>query len=722
MPKFHTGDVWGGLAAMLVALPQSIAFGITVFSAVDPALLSQGAMAGIIGAIAMGTIAPAFGGTPRLISSPCAPAAAFLAGLTTEAWMKGQAPQPVIALIVLVVLSAGLFQILFSVLGGGKVIKYIPYPVVAGYMSSVGIIIVLGQLPRLLGSADPAVLLHLSVAHVHAVLIAAASLGAMLIGPRLTSQIPAPIFGVFAGLVAYGGLALFDSTYRSLDGNALVIGHLHGEFPLDAALARLQSYGSAPALSLREAILAGATLAVILSIDTLKSCVIVDTVTKSRSDSNRELLGQGLGNVASAMTGGIAGAGTLGATLVNISSGGVTRLSGALTGLFALAALLFLAPVIAWVPIPALSGILILVGARMIDWKIATLALRRRTILDFFVILTVIAVALKFSLMAAAGAGVALSALFFLREQMRGSLIHKKNYGSELSSRRSRLPGEQKAIRESGKRTVLYELQGSLFFGNTDRLFTTISEEMAESQFVILNMRRVQSMDSTAVHMLGQIGAMLADKSGRLFLTDLPEELTRGQEPDRFLKDAGLRAPDSSVESFEDFHYALEWVEDFILKEKHLYHSHTEAPLSLGEIETFQSLSPVQIKEIEPCLEEKSYGPGDVIFRSGDTTDNVFFIRQGIVKIILRIDEHRTHHLASFGRGDFFGDMAFVDHEQRSADAVAETDCELYSLSRSRFDQLLEEDPAIGKEFYENLVRVLAHRFRAVHTELRALE
>lgn len=721
MLKFRAGDIWGGLAAMLVALPQSIAFGITVFSAIDPALLSQGAMAGIIGAIATGTIAPAFGGTPRLISSPCAPAAAFLAGLTTEAWMKGQAPQALIALIVLVVFCAGMFQILFSVLGGGKVIKYIPYPVVAGYMSSVGIIIVLGQLPRLFGAAEPSALLHISAGHFHAVLIASASIAAMLIGPRITNTIPAPIFGVFAGLAAYGGLAIFDPAYRILDGNSLVIGHLHGEFPLDAALSRFQSYASLSVLSLRESILAGATLAVILSIDTLKSCVIVDTVTKSRSDSNRELLGQGLGNVAAAATGGIAGAGTLGATLVNISSGGTTRFSGALTGLFSLAALLFLAPVLAWVPIAALSGILILVGVRMIDWKIAALAVRKTTILDFLVILTVIVVALKFSLMAAAGAGVALSALFFLREQMRGSLIHKKNYGSELSSRRSRLPAEQKVIRESGKRTVLYELQGSLFFGNTDRLFTMISEELAESQFIILDMRRVQSMDSTAVHMLGQISAMLGDRKGRLFLTDIPELLTQGQTVDSFLKESGLGSS-SSITAFEDFHYALEWVEDFLLKEKHLYHSHTEKPLSLNEIETFQSLSPLQIQEIEPCLEQKSYGPGDVIFRSGDTTDSVFFIRQGIVKIMLPITSNRAHHLASFGRGDFFGDMAFVDHEQRSADAVAETDCELYSLSRSRFDELLSQDPAIGKQFYENLVRVLAHRFRAVHTELRALE
>ncbi|HQI19782.1 MAG TPA: cyclic nucleotide-binding domain-containing protein, partial [Leptospiraceae bacterium] len=106
----------------------------------------------------------------------------------------------------------------------------------------------------------------------------------------------------------------------------------------------------------------------------------------------------------------------------------------------------------------------------------------------------------------------------------------------------------------------------------------------------------------------------------------------------------------------------------------------------------------------------------------GDTSDNLFFIRRGVVRIMLPINSHRQHHLASFGRGDFFGDMAFVDHEVRSAHAIAETDCDLYSLSRNVFDSLLAKDPQIGRQFYENLVRVLAHRFRAVHLELRSLE
>ncbi len=109
------------------------------------------------------------------------------------------------------------------------------------------------------------------------------------------------------------------------------------------------------------------TLAVLLSIDTLKTCVVIDAMTRSRHDSNRELIGQGLGNIASALIGGIPGAGTMGASLVNVSSGGTTKLSGLMAGVFSLAAFLLLAPLIAWVPVAALAAILIVIGFRMID-------------------------------------------------------------------------------------------------------------------------------------------------------------------------------------------------------------------------------------------------------------------------------------------------------------------------------------------------------------------
>lgn len=726
--EFKAGDIWGGLAAMLVALPQSIAFGIVVFSAVHPSLVSQGAVAGTLGAIAVGTIAPLFGGTPRLVSSPCAPAAAFLGGILAESWLKSYAgadTAAVILVIGMVTFFSGVFQLVFAFIGGGRVIKFIPYPVVAGYLSSVGIIILLGQLPRLIGmpaTTQPLdLILHAHDWNYHAVGIGLATIALMALSPRLTKVVPAPITGLAGGILTFLILAAIFPGLRTLEGNPLLIGTLQGEWSTESFAARFASVTRLDLRVIGETALAGATLAVVLSIDTLKSCVIVDTLTRSRSDSNRELRGQGFGNIAAALVGGIGGAGTLGATLVNITSGGTTRISGIFTGLFALAVFALLAPFIAWVPVPALAGILVLVGFRMVDWKLFELLRKRATILDFVVILTVITTALKFSLMAAAGAGFVLSAVFFLREQIRGSVIHRRMTGVNMSSRKNRLPAEEALLRKEGMRTVIYELTGSLFFGNTDRLMSAIVDDLAHAQFVILGMRRIRSIDSTAIHMFEQLEALLRDRQGRLILTDLPYDLSSGQKTDAYLKEAGLLKPASHIIIFDDLYEALEWAEDFILSDRGLYHPH-HPPLELKEIELFHKFTAAQIAELAAGVEERNYQDGDRIFRAGEHGDEIYFVRRGVVKILLQMPMGKSRHLASFGRGDFFGDMSFVDTETRSADAVAASEVDLYSLSRVRFDEILKTDPALGRDFYASLVHALALRFRAVHAELRSLE
>ncbi|MDH4199971.1 MAG: SulP family inorganic anion transporter [Spirochaetia bacterium] len=727
--KNNTGDIWGGLASMLVALPQSIAFGIIVYSGLGAEYVSTGALAGSIGAIVIGIVTPLLGGTPRLISSPCAPSAAFLAGLLSESWLKNiapGAPEKVIAIIGLTVLFAGIFQIIFSVLGGGKVIKYIPYPVVTGYLSSVGIIIFLGQFPRLTGINSDAplknIVLNPGSWSMPSLIVGLGTIMVMYFSPRITKKIPAPLIGLGGGIVIYFLLSIFYPALLVLDGNSLVVGRLQGDFSMKYFLNRISGFSQMEISVINECILAGATLAVVLSIDTLKTCVIVDTIGHTRSNSNRELFGQGVGNLAAAGIGGIAGAGTLGATLVNLSSGAQTRLSGAFSGLFSLLTFVVLSPLIAWVPVPALAGILILVAIRTIDWQILTMLTRRAAIFDFFVISGVIIVALRFSLMAAAGTGFALSTIFFLREQIMGTVIRRKNFGNAIFSKRSRLSHEQKVLQKEGIRTVIYEIQGNLFFGNTDRFYSTVIEDMAICQFVIINLRMVQSIDSTAVHMFDQIDSALSEKKGRLILTEVPHSLSGGQSVEKYFREVGLVKPSSHILIFDEFYDAVEWVEDFILSEKNLYHSHLEESIDISEMEIFRYLPREKIAAIKTCLKEMEYKEGEKIFLSGDSGDELFFIRKGLVKILLRITESKTHHLATFGRGDFFGDMSFVDPESRSADAFAVTNTRLYALSKKKFNVLAQKDPELGKVFYENLARVLAQRFRSTHFELRSLE
>ena len=147
-----TGDFWGGLAAMLVALPAAIAFGVTIYSPMGSAYAAQGAMAGILGVTALGLLAPTFGGTNRLITTPCAPAAAVLSAFVIEfLHHDGNRLDSVLLMVALLGLFAGIIQVTFGTIGLGRLIKYMPYPVVSGYLSGVGLYMVASQIPIFLG-------------------------------------------------------------------------------------------------------------------------------------------------------------------------------------------------------------------------------------------------------------------------------------------------------------------------------------------------------------------------------------------------------------------------------------------------------------------------------------------------------------------------------------------------------------------------------------------
>ena len=173
----------------------------------------------------------------------------------------------------------------------------------------------------------------------------------------------------------------------------------------------------------------------LLSIDTLKTAVVLDALTRSRHDSNRELVAQGLGNVASACVGGMPGAGQMGATLVNLASGGQTRVSGVIEGVLSLVAFLALGTFIAWIPVGALAGILMIVGFRMIDRHSVHLLGSPWTVLDFIVIVAVVAVAVGYSLIAASGVGIALAMFLFIREQLSSTVIRRKMDGGTRFSK-----------------------------------------------------------------------------------------------------------------------------------------------------------------------------------------------------------------------------------------------------------------------------------------------
>ncbi len=712
---------------MLVAVPSAIAFGVTILSPLGGGFAAQGALAGVLGAAVIGLVAASLGGTPRLISTPCAPAAAVLSAFAIHAVETGASAQSALVMLALVGLVCGVLQIAFGAIGLGRLIKYMPYPVVSGYMIGVGLIIIVSQIPKFLGvPKDQALwqsLISPSTWTTQAVIVGAVTAAAMTLAPRLTRAVPGPVIGLAAGVAAYLGLAAADPSLFRVENNALVVGTLpvSASGLLELTMARGRSVMELGAAALRDVLIPGLTLAVLLSIDTLKTCVVTDALTGGRHQSNRELVGQGCGNIAAALVGGVQGAGAMGATMVNISGGASTRRSGMTEGALALAALLVLAPLIAWIPVASLAAILIVIGVRMIDWHSLHMIRSRATVLDFIVIISVVVVAESVGLIAASGVGIGLAMLLFIREQIRGTVVFRKADGSHMRSKQMRLPDEMAILAKRGDRTVIFELQGSLFFGTTDQLYTVLEPELDPRTYVILDFRRVQSIDVTAAHMLERIEDALAERNTYLLFSCLPKQVPSGQDMSRYFDEVGLVRPDRRALTFDNLDAAIEWAENRILEEARIERE-GERPLQLEEIELFRGRKAETLAALEARMERRAVKEGDTLFRHGDPGAELFLIRRGKVRIMLPIDEKQGHHLANFGRGDFYGEMSFLDREARTADSVAASDGELFVLPRAEFDALALEHRALAANLLEGLARMLAIRLRYANAELRLLQ
>jgi len=458
------------------------------------------------------------------------------------------------------------------------------------------------------------------------------------------------------------------------------------------------------------------TLSILLPIDTLKTCVAVDVLTRTRHNSDRELIGQGCGNLASFFLGGMPGSGAVGPTLINLTSGGRTPRAGIIEGALVLLALLLLGSLIAWIPIAALAGILLVIAYRMLDGQIFRLLFQKSGRLDFAVIAVVIGVALSRDLIAAAGVGIGMAILLFIRDQVRGSVIRRKRYLDEISSKTQRGERERAILRSVGDQGVVCELQGNLFFGTTDQLFTQLESDLRTKRFILMDMRRVRSIDYTAVRLLEQMHQELAERHGQLLFSQMPSGVLEGRDFETYLKEMGLIGG-KGVKICDTMDSAMEWMEEQILTAHGVSIEQKEKLLELKDFSLFREFSEEELSNIKECVSEVSLKREKRLFSTGDSGDEMFLVRRGGVRILLPVAGN-YRHLATVSQGSFFGELAFIDNETRSTDVDAKWDTDLYVLSRRRFNERSRANATIGVLVFARLAKAIALRLRDTNARI----
>jgi SulP family sulfate permease len=409
----------------------------------------------------------------------------------------------------------------------------------------------------------------------------------------------------------------------------------------------------------------------------------------------------------------------MGATLVNLSSGANSRISGVFEGAAALAAFLLLGRIISWIPVAALAAILIVIGVRMIDRHSFSLLKSRHTVFDFAVIVAVIATALFVGLIPASGVGIVLAVFLFVREQVGTSILRRKLYGNQTFSKNVRRQEEMEILAQQGDQAVIFELQGSLFFGTTAQLYALLEPEIKTRRFIVLDMRRVQTVDVTAAHLLDQVRDMLAEREAFLVYANLPRELPSGRDLQRYVDELGLAPYKSAARVFDDIDDAKVWIESRILRDAGVVSEDAE-PLAIAEIDLFQGRKLETLAEMDAVASRVSFKAGTRIFSRGDGGDALYIVRRGSVRLMFPLSGQQSRHLASCSRGALFGEMAFLDGAPRSADAIAETDVDLFCISRAAFDAFAEHHRKASAQFFEGLASLLTVRLRYTTAEVAA--
>ncbi|HAO38124.1 MAG TPA: sodium-independent anion transporter, partial [Gammaproteobacteria bacterium] len=494
------GDITGGITAGVVALPFAIAMGLAS---------GAGAIAGLYGAIITGFFAALFGGTGAQVSGPTGPMTVVMALIVTK--YIALFPETGLAIAFTTVVLGGLFQIGFGVLRLGRFINLMPHPVTSGFMTGIGVIIIILQIPQVLGlyeikGSTMGIFSQLSgvenyFANTGAITIALITLAVVYLLPKKIGKlIPAPLFALITGTLILLFLPqYFSSTVEPL--NSMIL----GEIPTGLPSFQMPVWESSIILDM---VASGMMLAILGSIDSLLTSLVSDEITRTHHKSDRELIGQGIGNTMSGLFGGLPGAGATMRTMTNVKAGGLTPISGALHAVLLLAIVLGGAQYAQEIPLAVLGAILVKVGTDIIDWEYLK-GLMSTPKSGALIMIVVLGVTVLYNLMAAVGIGLVMASLIFLQRMTDVQLASIVSV--QTIEEASHLDEAHQELIRAGN-TLFYQLNGPMSFGSAKGIVRDFSTKTNYNR-AILDLSNVPVIDYTTSRGIAEICNICIEKS-----------------------------------------------------------------------------------------------------------------------------------------------------------------------------------------------------------------
>ena len=505
--KQFAKDVVAGIIVAIIALPLSIALALA--SGVGPEQ-------GIYTAIIAGFLISLFGGSRVQIAGPTAAFATIVAGIVAKQGMEG---------LVLATILAGIFLILMGIFRLGNLIRFIPYTITTGFTAGIAVTILIGQLKDFFGITYQngeapvetiekleALSSNLGTLNVQALIVGAVCLAVLIIWPYINKVIPGSLIAVIVGIAMVSGLGMEVNTIGDL-------------YTISNKLPSL----TLPAISLgaiRDVLPDAATIAVLAAIESLLSCVVADSIIHSKHNSNMELVAQGIGNIGSALFGGIPATGAIARTAANIKNGGRTPVAGMVHAIVLVLVLVLLMPYAALIPMPTIAAILFMVAYNMSGWRTCVHVVKTSPKSDITVMVLTFVLTVVFDLVVAIEFGMVLACILFMKRMSDVTNVESWKYIEDEDD------PDAIDLKVVPDNTLVYEISGPLFFGAADKLLAISIDK--KQNCLILRMRSVNAIDATAVHSIEQLYEKCEKRGITLVLSHVNEQ------PERVLRKSGL--------------------------------------------------------------------------------------------------------------------------------------------------------------------------------------
>ena len=724
VPQRAGGQSWlgqsvAGAVGAVVSIAVILTLGLLAFAPMGLAAAEIGIPAAFLSSSVGGLVMALLARSSVPVAGPTSATALILAGLvsTLLADPALQVAQPggietLLALTGASIVTMGALQVIFGALRLGSLARFVPQPALAGFMNGVAIVILINQVPPLLGLTRADLLQEGAGAFTHAqpatLAVGLLSAATVWLLPRWLPRAPASLTGLLVGCVAYY-VILWALPDVPLGAQA---GAIAQRLPVPTALAPLM--GTAADFFVRhldDVLITGLLLAVIGSLETVLSVAAVDQTLGTQTNPNIELMANGAANLACGALGGVPLAYLRARAIATVQAGGTTRLAAA-AGCAALGLLYLVgAPLIARLPLTVLAGLMVMVAFALSDrWTRQLVENWRRgnhtgeAKRSLAIIAAVCIVTLWLGFAAGVLLGVLLSALGFIRRMTR-SLLRTRYTGEQRSSRRVYPPRLEAVLRRRRADILVLELEGALFFGNVDRLAAEV-ERLKPPAYLILDFAHVTTIDSTGAVKLMQMSKRLARDGVTLILAGISAENQHG---------AMLRANEEAGSRqlwAEDVDRALEQAERALLAADGEPLEHGALPL--GECDLLRGLDPADVERVRAVMQQRRLRAGERLFGQGDPGNELFVLTEGSMSIVQRDAEGRVaQRFVSFSPGMMFGEVAVLDGSGRSADAAADSDAVVYALPIGGLEELERTAPHVVVRLYRNIASHLSARLRS---------